>query len=312
MPSSKPKLLSKPSAPGAARRVTSVLASTTFTTLMFLTSHAAAQPCTAESSPTVKARVIELYTSQGCSSCPPADRWLRGIAAQPASHAVVPLSLHVKYWDYIGWKDPYAREEFTARQRWLAQLNRNNTVYTPGVFLDGGEWAQWSSSASQQAKLQGAATAPQASIQIQVNRSAGEVAASVSAQVLPSVLKPKGSDTGVQTSTPTGAQKAAAPRLALFVALTQSGIGNAVNAGENRGEHLLHDHVVRTWSGPLALNATGTVQHSMVLPSEVTVVAGAGGTTNTHRYGLSALVQDLDSGHVLQAMRMDLRSCLKG
>jgi hypothetical protein len=307
MPSSQPKLLSKPTAPGAARHVTSVLALTTFTTLMFLTSHASAQPCTAESSPTVKARVIELYTSQGCSSCPPADRWLRGIAAQPASHAVVPLSLHVKYWDYIGWKDPYAREEFTARQRWLAQLNRNNTVYTPGVFLDGREWAQWSSSASQQAKLQDTAAAPQASIQIQVNRGAGGVAASVSAQALPSVLQPKSS----ATSAPIGAQKAAAPRLALFVALTQSGIGNAVNAGENRGEHLLHDHVVRTWSGPLALNAMGTAQHSMALPSEVTAAA-ASGAANTNRYALSALVQDLDSGQVLQAMRMDLRSCLKG
>jgi hypothetical protein len=278
--------------------------------MVMATTAAQAQTCAAESSPTVKARVIELYTSQGCSSCPPADRWLRGIAAQPASHAVVPLSMHVKYWDYIGWKDPYARDEFTARQRWLAQINRNNTVYTPGVFLDGTEWAQWSSSASQQDKLKaGASNAPLASIQVSVSRNAaaGDVIASVSAQAMEAALKPN----GTSTSTNVNVGKQGSPRLALFVALTQSGIGNAVNAGENKGEHLLHDHVVRSWSGALPLDAKGAVQHAMALPNYVTATA-ANGATNTERYALSALVQDLGSGQVLQAMRMDLRGCLKG
>jgi hypothetical protein len=250
-------------------------------------SWASTSACAAESSATVKAKVIELYTSQGCSSCPPADRWLRGIAAQPASHAVVPLSMHVKYWDYIGWKDPYAREEFTARQRWLAQLNRNRTVYTPGVFLDGTEWAQWSSSASQEAKLLGAAGAtPQATIKMQVSLAPNPTEQEASVKVTAQAASPSTS-----------------PRRALFVALTESGIGNRVSAGENRGEHLLHDHVVRTWSGPHLLDASGAVQHGLTLPKDVSNPNG--------RFALAALVQDLDSGHMLQAMRMDLRACLR-
>jgi hypothetical protein len=301
--------MSQPKISGTTR---GTLAAAVSASLFILTSPANAQGCAAESSPTVKARVIELYTSQGCSSCPPADRWLRGIAAQPASHAVVPLSMHVKYWDYIGWKDPYARDEFTARQRWLAQVNRNNTVYTPGVFLDGAEWAQWSSSASQQDKLKaGASNAPLASIQVNVARgaAAGDATANVSAQAIEAALKPNGASTSHSTSS--NASKQGTPRLALFIALTQSGIGNAVNAGENKGEHLLHDHVVRSWSGALPLDAKGAVQHAMVLPSYATSPA-ANGAANTGRYALSALVQDLDSGQVLQAMRMDLRGCLKG
>lgn len=287
-----------PSAPTARR---AILQAALVAALTGATTAAQAQSCAAESSPTVKARVIELYTSQGCSSCPPADRWLRGIAAQPASHAVVPLSMHVKYWDYIGWKDPYARDEFTARQRWLAQINRNNTVYTPGVFLDGAEWAQWSSSASQQDKLKaGAADAPLASIRLNVMRSAAEATANVTvtAQALEAAPAPN-------------AKKAGTPRLALFIALTQSGIGNAVNAGENKGEHLLHDHVVRTWSGALPLDAKGAVQHTMALPSYTTAPT-TGAASSAGRYAIAALVQDLDSGQVLQAMRMDLRGCLKG
>ena len=66
------------------------------------------------------AALVELYTSEGCSSCPPADRWLSGLAGSGhAPERVVPLALHVDYWDYIGWKDPYAKREFSQRQRKL-------------------------------------------------------------------------------------------------------------------------------------------------------------------------------------------------
>jgi hypothetical protein len=69
--------------------------------------------------------LVELYTSEGCSSCPPADRWLSGLAARGyTAERVVPLALHVDYWDYIGWKDPYAKRDFSLRQRKLTQLQR--------------------------------------------------------------------------------------------------------------------------------------------------------------------------------------------
>src|SRR4051812_27306968 len=81
--------------------------------------------CEARSGPQTTA-LVELYTSEGCDSCPPADRWLSGLGRSGfAPDRVVPLSLHVDYWDYIGWKDPYAKREFSSRQRKLTQLQRN-------------------------------------------------------------------------------------------------------------------------------------------------------------------------------------------
>ena len=88
-------------------------------------------------SPKNTVALVELYTSQGCSSCPPADRWLSQLPSRIDSNRAVPLALHVGYWDYIGWKDPFAKREFNDRQSQLAALNGNRTRYTPGVFVQG-------------------------------------------------------------------------------------------------------------------------------------------------------------------------------
>lgn len=78
--------------------------------------------------------VVELFTSQGCSSCPPADEFLRELAGRPD---VVALSLPVDYWDYLGWKDTLAQPAFTARQRAYASGRNDKQVYTPQIVING-------------------------------------------------------------------------------------------------------------------------------------------------------------------------------
>lgn len=88
--------------------------------------------------------LLELYTSQGCSSCPPAERWFNEyINRDELWTKVVPVALHVDYWDYIGWKDPFATKEHGERQRDYARAGRTRTVYTPGLFVNGREWRGW-------------------------------------------------------------------------------------------------------------------------------------------------------------------------
>ena len=78
--------------------------------------------------------VVELFTSQGCSSCPPADALMHDLAAR---EDVIPLALHVDYWDYIGWKDPFARPGHVERQRGYAAEARRRSIYTPEMVIDG-------------------------------------------------------------------------------------------------------------------------------------------------------------------------------
>ena len=88
--------------------------------------------------------LIELYTSEGCSSCPPADRWLSSLKDSTGLwKEFVPLAFHVDYWDYIGWKDRFASPVHGARQRQYAAHRGISSVYTPGVLQNGKEWRDW-------------------------------------------------------------------------------------------------------------------------------------------------------------------------
>ena len=94
---------------------------------------AAVNPALAQSKPMV---VVELYTSQGCSSCPPADEFMAELVANPD---VIALALHVDYWDYIGWKDDFAHSAFTDRQKEYARAIGSRTIYTPQMIVNGEE-----------------------------------------------------------------------------------------------------------------------------------------------------------------------------
>jgi len=107
---------------------------------LVLAGTAGAGPVTLES-PAERVAVLELFTSHGCSSCPPADRWLRGLTDHPGLwRQVVPMSFHVDYWDNLGWPDRFARAAFSERQRRYRRVGASGGVYTPGFFINGEEW----------------------------------------------------------------------------------------------------------------------------------------------------------------------------
>jgi hypothetical protein len=172
----------------------------------------AAAACSAQSGPTVPA-VVELYTSEGCSSCPPADRWLSGLKGRSD---VVALAFHVDYWDRLGWKDRFAQPQFTQRQNATQRTSGARFAYTPQVIVDGRDAPGWNSLGP--AALQ--ARAP-SRVALTLARDATGLALTV-------------------------APAAGAPaKLSGYVAVVDDGMQSKVGAGENRGETLRQDGVVR-------------------------------------------------------------------
>jgi len=217
------------------------------------------------------AALVELYTSEGCSSCPPADKQLSQFPSREYSFGqVVPISLHVDYWDYIGWKEPFAQPKCSERQRWLVRTNGHKTVFTPHFFVSGTEVRDWRGDLGGELRRVLAEPAG-ASIRVQAE-SSGSGTLSVAA----SATAPR-----------------SAKQLALFVALTEDKITSSVSAGENRGVTLSHDHVVREWIGPIALNGGH---------AEIKQAVTTHATWNPGQLGVVGFVQDMRTGHVLQAV----------
>jgi hypothetical protein len=226
--------------------------------------------CTASSGPGTAA-LVELYTSEGCSSCPPADRQLSGLrqALDPAA-VVVPLALHVGYWDYIGWKDPYAQDGFAERQSWLTQRNHQSVVYTPHFFVSGSEVRTWQGNLRDEVRRLNARPA-EAQIRIEASPVSGD-SLTLSA------------DATVHNAT---------DRAALYLAVTENGLVSKVTRGENGGATLSHDHVVRAWIGPIPLTGGKvSVHRDIALPA----------SWNRAQLEIVGFVEDEKSGKVLQAV----------
>jgi hypothetical protein len=112
-----------------------------------------AADCALQSKATMP-QVVELYTSEGCSSCPPADAWMSELAKDGS---IVALGFHVDYWNDLGWPDRFSDARFTDRQHQVAQRNHSRTVYTPEVVVDGAEWRGWASSMPKENRAAGIA-----------------------------------------------------------------------------------------------------------------------------------------------------------
>lgn len=225
--------------------------------------------CDVNSGPKTTA-LVELYTSEGCSSCPPADKFLSTFPSRRYGlDQVVPISLHVDYWDYIGWKEPFAQARFSERQSWLVHANGHKTVFTPHFFVSGTEVRDWKGALDDELKR---IVVQPAGAQIRIH--AGSTRA------------------GTLSIAASATAPVAADQLGLFVALTEDELTSRVSAGENRGVTLSHDHVVREWIGPIALNAGH---------AEIKQAVVARSNWNSTRMGIVAFVQDLRTGKVLQA-----------
>ena len=245
---------------------------TVLTLLLPVTAVAAA--CRAESGERTVA-LIELYTSEGCSSCPPADRWLSGLAGRGYSaDRVVPLALHVDYWDYIGWKDPYAKREFSQRQRKLSQLQRMALVYTPQVLLQGRDFQRWSTPAFDSAVTAINAQPAKARIVLEIH---GAAKGAFDAQADAALANP-----------------AQAADAALYLAVYENRLVSRVTAGENGGRTLTHDHVVLEWQGPFGFGPDGKAMQRRPL---ALLPKGA-----PEHSGVVAFVQNRRTGEVLQAL----------
>jgi hypothetical protein len=236
---------------------------------------AQAAPCRAQSSGTTIA-LVELYTSEGCDSCPPADRWLSSLGARGyAPDRVVPIALHVDYWDYIGWKDPYAKQAFSARQRKMASLARAAIVYTPQVLLQGRDFRHWAGGAFEREVAKINAQPAKARISLLLDAARKDAFAVEAGVILENGVAPQD--------------------LALYLGAYENKLVSEVKAGENRGRTLPHDYVVLQWAGPFEFKGAKLLerQHLPLLPKAV-----------PGNSGVVAFVQNRSSGEVLQALML--------
>jgi hypothetical protein len=203
---------------------------------------AGASTCAAQSgalSPTV----LELYTSEGCDSCPPADRWFsKTLSGAPEN--IIALSFHVDYWDYIGWKDEFAKPAYGARHAALVKSAAASGVYTPQVFVNGRDDRTWTAGQGPRATGTPATVALNAKVMWRGDE-----------------LQFTGVVNGLN-----GNDTARGNVARLRYAYAENGLVTAVKAGENRGVTLKHDAVVRD-HGSVQAKADGSFSAVAKIPT---------------------------------------------
>ncbi|MBC7756814.1 MAG: DUF1223 domain-containing protein [Bdellovibrio sp.] len=214
--------------------------------------------------------LLELYTSEGCSSCPPADRWMSGIKADK----VTPLAFHVDYWDYIGWKDRFSKSEYSDRQRKTAAFGGAGFVYTPQFVMNGRDFKGWDNSRLREQIASSQNVASRANLTLNaVTEAGGDITLQASAQA----VKP-----------------ADAKNSDIFIALYENKLVSQVKAGENSGSTLKHDYVVREFFGAYQMSNQNTFSKSFTLKPEWKNRDG----------GAVVFVQNSQTGEILQSLAL--------
>jgi hypothetical protein len=223
--------------------------------------------------------LVELFTSEGCSSCPPADALLtKFLREQPIADAeIIPLSLHVDYWDHQGWKDPFASKAITSRQEAYSKIFGADRLYTPQVVVDGRDELNGGDEAGVRRVVLAAAARPHLPLRVDARARGSSVRLSIDLPAAP----------------------ADAEAIDVLVALTEDDLSSVVRRGENGGRTLSHVAVVRT------LEALGSLERETFVadgqlsldrtwkPARMRAVAWLQGRRTRHVYGTasSPLVQ---------------------
>ncbi len=221
--------------------------------------------------------LLELYTSEGCDSCPPADRWLSALPARGyGPDRVVALAFHVDYWNYLGWIDPYGQRRYGERQSQAAARNQSRVVYTPQFMLNGRDYRRGilrDDFGERVAAFD--REPPRAALRLVLDPAPDSLTVSGTA-VIP--------DAGER------------PLAQTWLALYENRLADDVTAGENRGKRLMHDYVVRDIAGPLPGDARGRValDHRFRLDPRWKI----------RDLAVAAFVQNVKTGDVLQALAL--------
>lgn len=222
--------------------------------------------------------LVELYTSEGCDSCPPADRWLSAnFPRTPDINGPLALAFHVDYWDRLGWVDRFGSRVWTERQYAAMRANGGTFVVTPQILLQGHEFSAARRATPKSALAKMAGKPADAMIELSATVEGTDVVATAATRV---------------------ADPAARERATLSIAYVDSGLVSDVKAGENKGVQLAHDHVVRALKTAPGLGDASSFTARFARPAE----AGSAPT-------LIAFVQNAATGDVLQALALPLADC---
>lgn len=219
--------------------------------------------------------VVELFTSQGCSSCPPADRVLAKLVSEAAEkkQAVFALSFHVDYWDYLGWKDPYSSAVYSDRQRRYARQYRSSRIYTPQMIVNGSNEFVGSRESVARREVQQAINNQQnIDINLTMEPSADKNSLAVSYQLGKNLQD-----------------------IELNIAIVEKDASTTVRRGENGGRQLSHVNIVRVFQ-TVSPSKTGSGNLTLNLPAGL----------NSDNISVIAYAQHTDKMRILGAAQFDI------
>lgn len=224
--------------------------------------------------------VIELYTSEGCDSCPPTDKWFSTLSFK--KQGAVPLAFHVDYWDYIGWKDRFAKPSFGDRHRAQVTRQGGRTVYTPQVLLNGKDARGGTSDAQISARTREISSKKSdAKLKLRGQLANDKIEAIVNVEF---------------------ADQQATKDVVLYLAVSENNLVSQVTAGENRGVKLMHDHVVREFSGPFPVAFRADSAGTNKVVNEISHVIAAPKEWKRPDLNLVAFIQNTRSGEIVQTV----------